>query len=67
MYAVGVGKIGEQLDEAELINIAGDRERVLTADNYAKLNLIKESLTEITCHGSQCTFVFILSMHKAMW
>ena len=53
MYAVGVGKVGEQLDEAELINIAGDQSRVLTADNYAKLNLIKESLTEKTCEGRE--------------
>ncbi|KAK7087853.1 cartilage matrix protein-like [Littorina saxatilis] len=51
MYAIGVGKIGEKLNEEELINIAGDTSRVLTAENYAQLNLLKDSLTDITCQG----------------
>lgn len=51
MYAVGVGKIGEQLDGQELLNIAGDSDRVVTAKNYAELNLIKEKLTNLACSG----------------
>ncbi|XP_076453191.1 vitrin-like [Babylonia areolata] len=51
MYAVGVGKLGQQLDLAELNNIASDPSKVLTVDNYSKLNLIKENLINVTCQG----------------
>ncbi|GFO44365.1 hypothetical protein PoB_007087000 [Plakobranchus ocellatus] len=51
MYAVGVGSFDSNLDAEELTNIAGDSARVLTADNYAMLNSIKASLTDITCVG----------------
>ncbi|PVD31730.1 hypothetical protein C0Q70_07148 [Pomacea canaliculata] len=51
MYAVGIGKLGEELSEDELLGIAGDRSRMLIADNYAKLNTIREQLTTITCSG----------------
>lgn len=50
-YAVGVGKLGDTLDEEELNNIAGDPSRVLLAENYGQLNLIKEKLISITCSG----------------
>lgn len=51
MYAVGVGQVGQELDMGELTNIAGDSSRVLLADTYTQLNLIKEKLTRITCDG----------------
>nr|KAG5690092.1 hypothetical protein BaRGS_016400 [Batillaria attramentaria] len=51
-FAVGVGRIGEELDEMELNNIAGDPSRVLRADTYAQLNLLKKKLTDLACTGS---------------
>ncbi|KAL8576888.1 hypothetical protein ACOMHN_064540 [Nucella lapillus] len=52
MYAVGVGKVGDQLNEKELNSIAGDPARVLTADSYGQLNLLKNELTKLTCEGT---------------
>nr|KAG5696869.1 hypothetical protein BaRGS_035279 [Batillaria attramentaria] len=52
-FAVGVGRIGEELDEMELNNIAGDPSRVLRADTYAQLNLLKKKLTDLACTGSK--------------
>lgn len=49
--AVGVGKVGPDLDQKELDDIAGDASRVITADNYAQLNEIREKLLDITCEG----------------
>ncbi|XP_076473039.1 matrilin-1-like [Babylonia areolata] len=51
MYAVGVGQVGKQLNEEELLNIAGDQRRVLTANSYAQLNLLKDKLAKKTCEG----------------
>lgn len=51
MYAVGVGQIGLQLNEQELNAIAGHPSRVLRADSYAQLNLLKNTLVKITCEG----------------
>ncbi|KAK7483395.1 hypothetical protein BaRGS_00025335, partial [Batillaria attramentaria] len=44
-------EIGEELDEMELNNIAGDPSRVLRADTYAQLNLLKKKLTDLACTG----------------
>lgn len=62
MYAVGIGKLGEELSEDELLGIAGDRSRMLIADNYAKLNTIREQLTTITCSGSECARIFVYDL-----
>lgn len=53
MYAIGVGRLGPDLDEEELTGIAGVKSRVLTADSYAELNLIKNNLINLACEGSE--------------
>lgn len=47
MYAVGVGEVQEE----ELLRIAGDPQRVLFADSYRTLNTVKAALTDKTCAG----------------
>nr|WNX29084.1 VWACP-1 [Colubraria reticulata] len=51
MYAVGVGQIGKQLNEQELFSIAGSPQRVLSANSYQQLNLLKKQLIKKTCEG----------------
>ncbi|XP_005096189.2 collagen alpha-6(VI) chain [Aplysia californica] len=55
MFAVGVGKLNSHahgtLDEAELNSIAGDPSHVLLAEDYSKLDSIREELLHITCSG----------------
>nr|WNX29091.1 VWACP-8 [Colubraria reticulata] len=59
-YAVGVGKLKERqpdgswtgaLNREELAAIAGAEPRLVLVDNYQKLNVIKETMINMTCSG----------------
>ncbi|KAK7474361.1 hypothetical protein BaRGS_00034409, partial [Batillaria attramentaria] len=70
-FAVGVGRIGEELDEMELNNIAGDPSRVLRADTYAQLNLLKKKLTDLACTGkceaNPMDVAFVVDASASIW
>ena len=64
IYVVAVGN-KEDIDEDELIEIAGARENVITAESYDQLVNLAEEISKVAC-GMKIEFVLSIMISKSL-
>lgn len=64
IYVVAVGN-KEDIDEDELIEIAGARENVITAESYDQLVNLAEEISKVAC-GTKIEFVLSIMISKSL-
>lgn len=65
IYVVGVGS-KEDIDEDELIQIAGTQENVLTTDLFEELVVLAEDVTKVICGKKKKHLTHIYYVYKQL-